>query len=305
MVGVGIDVCKERLDVAVHGEEQIWRFSNDVGGLTELLRWLKGRRSVRVLVEATGGYEQALLDGLWQRKVWVCRVNPRQVRDFAKATNRLAKTDAVDAKVLAHMVVVLADQLSRYEPTETWRSQLREWVQRRRHLVEVIVREKQQRVWTSDAQLCVQIDTLLSALVKQKQALEREIRQRIKAHTTAALGSIKGVGPVMKATLLAQLPELGHLDRKAIAKLVGVAPLNDDSGGRRGYRRIWGGRASLRCALYMAALVAMRREPAIKTFYERLRNAGKPAKVALVACMRKLLTILNARLRDERLALAA
>lgn len=305
MVGVGIDVCKARLDVAVHGEERTCTFSNDAAGLVGLLKWLKGRRVVRVLVEATGGQEQALLDKLWEKQVWVCRVNPRQARDFAKATNRLAKTDAVDAKVLAHMVVALGEQLRRYEPPDPWRIQLRDWVQRRRHVVELIQREKQQLAWVSDAQLRAQIDTVLSTLAKQKQALEREIRQRIKAHATAALGSLKGVGLVVKSTLLAQLPELGHLDRKAIAKLVGVAPLSDDSGGRRGYRRIWGGRAELRCALYMAAVVAMRWEPAIKTFYERLRSAGKPAKVALVACMRKLLTILNARLRDERLALVA
>jgi len=305
MAGVGIDVCKARLDVAVHGEDRTWTFSNDPAGLAGLLKWLKGRRGVRVLVEATGGQEQALLDKLVEKQVWACRVNPRQARDFAKATNRLAKTDAVDAKVLAHMVVALGEQLRRYEAPDLWRTQLRDWVQRRRHVVELIQREKQQLAWVSDAQLRAQIDTMLSTLVKQKQALEREIRQRIKGHATAALGSLKGVGPVVKSTLLAQLPELGQLDRKAIAKLVGVAPLSDDSGGRRGYRRIWGGRAELRCTLYMAAVVAMRWEPVIKTFYERLRNVGKPAKVALVACMRKLLTILNARMRDERLALAA
>jgi transposase len=303
MVGVGIDVCKAHLDVAVHGEEQTRRFDNDARGISALMKQLKGRGSVRVLVEATGGFEQALLDRLWKAQMWVCRINPRQARDFARATNRLAKTDAVDALALAHMVVALASQLRPYEPAAQWRIELRDWVQRRGHLVEVMQREKQHRASIHDARLRAHIDTLLGVLAKQKRVLEREIKLRIKAHATPALGSLKGIGHVVKATLLAQLPELGQLDRRAIAKLVGVAPLNDDSGGRRGYRRITGGRASVRCAMYMAALVAMRWEPAIKTFYERLRHAGKPAKVALVACMHKLLTILNARLRDEKLAL--
>lgn len=304
-VGVGIDVCKLRLDVAIHGETEVRSFANDATGLAGLLKWLKGRRSVRVLVEATGGYEQALLDRLWEKKIWVCRVNPRQARDFAKATNRLAKTDAVDARVLAHMVVTLGDQLRAYEPAEPWRVQLRDWVQRRRRVVELIQQEKQQLARVSDPQLRAQIETTLSLLGKQKQALEREIRQRIKTHTPTALTRLKGVGPVVTATLLAQLPELGELDGKAIAKLVGVAPLNDDSGARRGYRRIWGGRADVRCVLYMAAVVAKRWEPRIKTFYDHLRSTGKPAKVAIVACMRKLITILNARMRDERLGLVA
>lgn len=304
MIGIGIDVSKDWLDVAVHGEEPTQRFSNDAAGLAGLVRWLKGRRSVRVLVEASGQYEQGVLDALCEKGVWVCRLNARQVRDFAKATNRLAKTDAVDAKVLAHMVVALGEQLRRHEPPDPWRTQLRAWVQRRRHVVGRIQQEKQQLAGVSEAVLRAHIEALISLLVKEKRALEREIHQRIKAHATAALSSLKGIGTVMKATLLAQLPELGQLDRKAIAQLVGVAPLNDDSGGRRGYRRIGGGRASVREVLYMAAVVAVRWEPSIKPFYERLRAAGKPAKVALVACMRKLLTILNARLRDERRALA-
>lgn len=303
MVGVGIDISKARLDVAVDGEAPVHPFPNDSDGITALLKWLKPRRSVRVLVEATGGYEQALLDRLQSRNVWVCRVNPRQARDFARAMNRLAKTDAVDARVLARMVTVLGDELRPYEPPQPWRVQLREWVQRRRQVVELIQRQKQQLTWTSDPALCRQIQTLLTLLAKQKQALEREIRAQIRAHTLPALSSVKGAGPVVKATLLAELPELGQLDGKAIAKLVGVAPLNDDSGSRRGYRRTSGGRQSVRCVLYMATVVAVRWEPSIKTFYQRLRAAGKPAKVALVACMRKLLVILNARVRDEQRAL--
>lgn len=300
MVGVGVDVSGQHLDVAIHGQGEVKRFANDASGVSSLLSWLKGRRSVRVVVEATGGYEQRMLDGLSARGVWVCRVNARQARDFARATNRLAKTDATDARVLAHMAESLADQLKPYEPQEPWRVQLREWVQRRRQVVELIQREKQHRDWTTDATLQTQLKAVLSLLIKQRQELDREIRRQIKARTMAALSSLKGLGPLVQAILLARLPELGRLNRKAIAKLVGVAPLNDDSGTRQGYRRTKGGRADLRGILYMATLVAIRREPLIQPFYERLRRAGKPAKVALVACMRKLLTVLNARVRDEQ-----
>ena len=299
MVGVGIDVSSEHLDVAVHGGSEVMRYSNDATGMSKLVTWLKKQRTVRVLVEATGGYEQALLDLLWKKQIWVCRVNPRQARDFARATNRLEKTDAVDARVLAHMLVCLSEQLRGYEPLQAWRVQLREWVQRRRQIVEAILREKQQLTWVKEVALRQQITAVVNLLTQQKRALDSEIRRQIKAHATAALSSLKGLGPIVKAHLLAYLPELGQLPGKAIAKLVGVAPLSDDSGGRRGYRRIAGGRSGLRCALYMAALVAARREPVIASFYQRLRNNGKTAKVALVACMHKLLTVLNARVRDE------
>lgn len=305
MKGVGIDVSKDWLDVAVHGEQGAERFANDASGHSALVKWVKKRRKVRVLVEATGGYEQVLLDRLHEKGVWVCRVNPRQVRDFAKALNRLAKTDKVDAQVLAQMVVALGEQLRAYEPTEDWRSRLRAWVQRRGHVVKLILQEKQQLRWVKEPALKTQMEAVIKALGEQKRELERELRRQIKDRQSDALTTMKGLGDVVKATLLARLPELGRLDRKAVAKLVGVAPLNDDSGGRRGHRRISGGRADLRSVLYMATLVAMRWDPLIKTFYARLRAAGKPAKVAMVACMRKLLTILNARVRDERLAAAA
>lgn len=302
MKGVGIDVCKEWLDVAVHGEPCAERFANDAVGHAALVKWLKKWRKVRVLVEATGGYEQAVLDRLHKKGVWVCQLNPRQVKDFARALNRLAKTDKADAQVLAQMVVALGDELRAYTPVEDWRSRLRAWVQRRGHVVKLILQEKQQLTWVKEPALKAQMEAVIKALSAQKRDVEREMRRQIKDRQSDALTTMKGLGPVVKATLLARLPELGQLDRKAVAKLVGVAPLNDDSGGRRGYRRISGGRADLRKSLYMATLVAMRWEPLIKTFYERLRAAGKPAKVAMVACMRKMLTILNARVRDEQLA---
>jgi transposase len=305
MKGVGIDVSKERLDVAAHGVKKVEGFANTAKGHAGLLKWLKKQGEVQVLVEATGGYEQAVVDHLHGQGVWVCRINPRQARDFAKALNQLAKTDQVDAQVLAQMVAVLGDRLRQYEPPAPWRVRLRAWVQRRSHVVGMIQQEKRQLTWIREASLTAQIEATIKTLTEQKRALERELRSQVKAHASKALETVKGLGDVVKATLLARLPELGELDRRAVAKLVGVAPLNDDSGGRRGYRRISGGRADLRSVLYMATLVALRWEPSIKTFYERLRGAGKAAKVAIVACMRKLLTIINARVRDERLAAAS
>lgn len=305
MKGVGIDVCKAWLDVAVHGEQGAERFANNAEGHLALVKWLKKWRKVRVLVEATGAYEHALLDRLHEKGIWVCQINPRQAKDFARAMNRLAKTDKADAQVLAQMVVALSEELRAYEPVEDWRAQLRAWVQRRGHVVSLILQQKQQLTWVKEPALKAQTEALIRLLKEQKRELERELRRQIKDHQSAALTSMKGLGHVVQATLLARLPELGRLDRKAVAKLVGVAPLNDDSGSRRGYRRISGGRADLRRVLYMATLVAMRWEPLIKTFYERLRAAGKPAKVAMVACMRKMLTILNARVRDEQLAASA
>lgn len=302
MKGVGIDVCKDWLDVAVHGEQGAERFANDAAGHLALVKRLRKLRKVRVLVEATGAYERPLLDRLHEEGVWVCQINPRQARDFARALNRLAKTDKADAQVLAQMVVALGEELCAYEPMEDWRTRLRTWVQRRSQVVTLILREKQQLTWVKEPALRTQTEALITLLKEQKRELERELRRQIKDRQGTALTTMKGLGHVVKATLLARLPELGRLDRKAVAKLVGVAPLNDDSGNRRGYRRIGGGRADLRSVLYMATLVAMRWEPLIKTFYERLRAAGKPAKVAIVACMRKMLTILNARLRDEQLA---
>jgi transposase len=305
MKGVGIDVCKDWLDVVVHGEPDAKRFANDADGHGALVKWLKKWRRVRVLVEATGAYECALLDRLHEKGVWVCQINPRQAKDFARALNQLAKTDKADAQVLAQMVVALGDQLRAYEPLEDWRARLRAWVQRRGHVVKQILQEKQQLRWVKEPALKAQMEAVIKTLSAHKRELERELRRQIKDRQSVALTTMKGLGHVVKATLLARLPELGKLDHKAVAKLVGVAPLNDDSGNRRGYRRIGGGRADIRSVLYMATLVAMRWEPLITTFYERLRAAGKPAKVAMVACMRKMLTILNARVRDEHLAAAA
>lgn len=300
MIGIGVDVGKQHLDVAVHGQAQARRFANTRAGIAQLVAWVRARGAgVRVVLEATGGYERAVLAALAQGDGWVCRINPRQARDFAKATGRLAKTDTIDAQALAHLAATLHEQLRAWQPPAPWRAQLDAWIRRRAQVVESIQRERQHRAGVQDRLLQRLLDKTLRALSAELKTLDRTIARQTQEHTSPALRSIKGVGPVVQATLLAQLPELGQLDRRQIAALVGVAPLNRDSGQHRGRRRIVGGRAALRTALYMAALSAIRWEPALRTFFHRLRAAGKPGKVALVACIRKLITVLNARRREE------
>ena len=299
MVDIGIDVSKAWLDVAVHGRSSIHRFANSAAGIVKLVGWVQARVEVRVVVEATGGYERAVLQALAERGVWVCRINPRQARDFAKATGRLAKTDAIDAQALAHMVATLHERMRPWVPQEPWRVELAQWVQRRTQVVGLVQQQRQHLDGTCDKVLRRLMGKTLQALLAELKTLDVAIERQTRPHVTPALCSLKGTGPVFQASALALLPELGHLDRQQIAKLVGVAPLNCDSGKHQGKRRTWGGRAGLRHALYMAALSAIRWEPAIRAFFKRLQERGKPGKLALVACMRKMLTILNARVRDE------
>lgn len=305
MTGVGIDVCKARLDVAVHGGNVAPEsFDNTRAGVRKFMTWLRKLGEARVVVEATGGFEQRVLTALSEAKVWVCRINPRQARDFAKATGRLAKTDAIDARVLAHMAAVLHSELRPYQPAPAWQTELGEWLRRRAQVVGAMQQQRQQRNTTTVAALRRSIDQVIRVLGNELRALDREIRRQSAPHVTPATRSMKGMGPVLQATLLTALPELGLLDRGQIAKLAGVAPLNCESGSFRGHRRISGGRADLRAVLYMATLSAIRWEPVIKTFFEQLRDRGKAGKVALVAAMRKFLVILNARRRDELKAAA-
>ena len=299
MVDIGIDVSKAWLDVAVHGQLQIRRFPNTGPGIDKLVGWAATQADARVVVEATGGYERAVLQALAQRGIWVCRVNARQARDFAKATGRLAKTDAIDALALAHMVAALHERMRPWVPQEPWRVELAQWVQRRTQVVGLVQQQRQHLDSASDKALRRLMDKTLRALLGELKVLDRAIERQSRPHVTPALSSMKGTGRVFQASTLALLPELGHLDRQQIAKLVGVAPLNCDSGTHQGRRRTWGGRASVRQTLYMAALSAIRWEPAIRAYFNRLKERGKPGKVALVACMRKMLTILNARVRDE------
>jgi transposase len=298
---IGIDVSKDFLDVALSGCHEGSRFGNDPDGWRELIAWAQPHQPSQVVVEATGGYERGLLGALAQAGLPVCHLNPRQARDFARATGTLAKTDAVDARGLALMGSVLT--LRRYHHPDAAQRELQALVARRSALVRLRTSERN-RWRQADASIRFSIDAVLETLQATLEEIERRIQQLLSRQQELAalaerLRQVRGVGAVSAARLRASIPELGQLNRKAISKLVGVSPLNRDSGCWRGRRTTWGGRAAARTALYMATLVAVRHEPALKHRYERLLEAGKPKKVALVACMRSLLTRLNAMLRDE------
>lgn len=296
--GVGIDVSKSWLDIHIHGLDRSTRLPNNAQGLARLLAWLQSWSCGQVVLEATGGYEQAALDALHTAGFAAVRVNPRQARDFAKAIGQLAKTDALDARVLAHMASVVP--LPRYQPPAPWQRQMAQYQQRRSHLLLGVQQERQRLAQLTDPWLCQQARRALRQWQAMLADIDTRIAQLLAAQPQLApLRRIKGVGPVLLATLAGQLPELGTLTGKAIAKLVGVAPLARDSGAMRGRRSVWGGRANIRTVLYMATLTAVRHEPRLQAFYQSLRGRGKPAKVALVAAMRKLLVILNAKMRDQ------
>ena len=296
-VSVGVDVSKATLDVAIHGAAATRCFPNTPAGHRRLIAWLQPQGTHQVVLEATGGYEQAALDALQAAGLPVVRVNPRQARDFARATGQLAKTDRLDARMLAQMAATLP--LRRYQPVAAWQRRLAEWSQRRGQLVTLLTGERQRLRQLTEVPLRRSLQRHMAWLEDEIAVLDRAIAQQLEAQPVlATLRTLKGVGPVLTATLASELPELGRLDRKAIAKLVGVAPLARDSGQWRGPRHVWGGRHAVRSALYMAALVGVRHEPRLREIYQRLRARGKAAKVALVACMRKLLVILNARMRD-------
>lgn len=295
--GIGIDVSKATLDVAIHGVTAVRQFPNSVAGHRRLAAWLRKQEPRQVVLEATGGYERDALDALSREGLPMVRINPRQGRDFARATGQLAKTDRLDAGILAHMAHVM--ELTRYQPRAEWQRQLAEWTQRRRHVVQMLVSERQRLARMNDPVLRKLMQAHVRSLVSTLAKLDRGIASQLAAQPSLEpMRTLKGVGPGLLAILASQLPELGSLDGKAVAKLVGVAPLACDSGQMRGKRRTWGGRAEIRNALYMAALSAMRHEPRLKAFYQGLRARGKAAKVAIVAVMRKLLVILNARMRD-------
>jgi len=254
-----------------------------------------------IVLEATGGIERQLVRALVSAELPVVVVNPRQVRDFAKASGQLAKTDAIDAMVLARFAEAIRPTV-RPLPDESL-LELRALIARRRQLTEMIVAERNRLTAASKSvrkRINTHIRWLEAELGRADKDLDQSIRQSpIWKENEDLLRSVPGIGPVISRTLLAELPELGQLNRKQIAALVGIAPLNRDSGTLRGRRTIWGGRATVRAALYMAALVASRRNAVIRDFYKRLRNTGKAPKVALVACMRKLLTILNAMIKHR------
>lgn len=297
---VGIDVSKEHLDVAVSGQKRVSRVRNDEAGLELIERQLQNKKPQLIVIEASGGYERPPARALASAGFPVALVNARQVRDFARSTGQLAKTDAIDARVLARFAEAVKPAVSRFGDEAA--EQLRDLELRRRQLVEMTVAERNRLRQTP--RTAGRIEEHLRWLEEEVKRTEKDIEGLIQsdpdlAVRAAILTSVPGVGRVLALTILSSLPELGLLNRKEIAALVGVAPLNWDSGTLRGKRAIWGGRAHVRAILYMAALVASRHNPIICALYQRLCEAGKPKKVALVAAMRKLLVILNTMVRTR------
>lgn len=303
---VGIDVSKAFLDCACRPQNLLFRVANDEVGITDLVQRLQELTPTLVVLEATGGFEAPTAGALAASQIPLAVVNPRQVRDFAKATGQLAKTDGIDAGVLAHFAQAVrpTPQL----PTDEETQQLKQILTRRRQLLEMLKAEQNrlpQAAAVVKPNVQRSIAFLKSLLAETDGDLHQAIRQSpVWREKEDLLRSVPGVGTVTASTLLACLPELGTLTgkqiaKKQIAKLVGVAPLNQDSGRRLGSRSVWGGRAPVRAVLYMAALVATQRNAVIRSFYEKLLSRGKCKKVALTACMRKLLTILNAMLKQK------
>lgn len=299
-VFVGIDVAKAQLDVAIRPSGEVWQVANDVPGVAALAKRLQGLGPTLVLLEATGGLEYLVVGELAMVGLPLAVVNPRQVRHFAQATGRLAKTDKLDAQILAQFADVVRPE-PRLLPDVATR-ELAALVTRRRQLVAMRTEERQ-RLSTASLRVRPQIKEHVDALSGYIDSLDHELRDRIEnsplwRDKDDLLRSAKGVGPVLSATLISQLPELGTLGKKQLAALVGVAPLNRDSGQWRGKRSCWGGRSEIRAVLYMATRAAVRSNPAIRAFYERLIAAGKLDKVALTACTHKFLIILNTMVRQ-------
>lgn len=299
---VGVDVGKVWLDVAVHEGAASWRVSNDVEGIEQLTQELQELGATLVVFEATGGLEMPAVLALSSAGVGVAVVNPTRVRDFARATGVLAKTDEIDAGVIAHFASAVRPRVRRLQNEAE--IALGALLTRRRQVIETLTAEKNRRSSTHTT-LQERLERHIAWLEEELADLNQDIAQAVRANPewqakSAILESTPGVGPVTTSTLLADLPELGTLNRKQIVALVGLAPFNKDSANKRGRRRIFGGRANVRSVLYMATLSATRFNPVIKKFFDSLLKRGKLFKVAMVACMRKLLTILNAMLRHNQ-----
>jgi len=299
---VGIDVSKDKLDVAVLGEPKEQQVDNCEIGIMDLVKQMQELEPELIVVEATGGYQRAVVDGLFRSGLAVAVVNPSRVRQFARACGLLAKTDKLDAQMLAVFGERVKPRV--YEGKDEKERELSGLLVRRRQLEEMLKAEKN-RLRTIQPSLQGSVERIIACLQAEKKLVEEQIRQYMTQHSEwqaerEILESAPGVGPVTTATLLADLPELGKLDGKKIAALVGVAPMNHDSGKKRGYRKTKGGRADVRSVLYMSTLVACRYNPVIKAQYENLLKRGKEKKVAITACMRKLLVILNAMRRDRQ-----
>lgn len=299
---VGVDVSKAWLDGAVYESADGFRVSNDDVGIVGLVKRLKKLKPTLVVLEPTGGFELLVVAKLSRAGLPVAVVNAKRVRDFARATGQLAKTDKLDAKVLAHFAAVVRPPLRSLRSEDE--EQLTALLTRRRQVLDMLTMEKN-RLVTVRARMRADLEAHIQWLAKNLKELNKEIEEFVKGTPIwkakdALLQSVPGVGPVTSATLLGMLPELGQLNRQEIAALVGVAPVNKDSGKKQGKRRVFGGRADVRSVLYMAALSAKKFNPLIRNFYERLIQHGKEKKVALTACMRKLIVILNAILRTHQ-----
>jgi transposase len=300
-VYVDIDVSKARLDIVAEPQEQIWQSDNNGAGILCLAKRLGELKPALIVVEATGGYEASLVEGLAKAGLPVCRVNPGRVRRFAQGMNWLAKTDKIDAKVLA-LFGEKAQPRQVELPSEA-EKRLSALIKRRKQVLDMLTAE-QNRTELAETEVFESISTTIQFLQKQLTNLDAQIEDLIDQTPSLKqkrelLQSVPGVGKVLSATLVSQMPELGHSNRKEIAALAGLAPFNHDSGKKHGRRMIRGGRPFIRSVLYMATLAAIRFNPVIKSMYLRLLDSGKLKKVAIVACMRKLLTILNAILRTQ------
>lgn len=297
---VGIDVGKAKLDVGLNGEKRVRVWKNDEADRVALSDWMVEQEPQLVVVEASGGYEAAIVSELVQRGLAVALVNPTRVRAFARAEGLLAKTDKIDARLIARFGATMKPEpQARRDQAQL---ELNQWVTRRRQLVLMVTAEKN-RLPTAAPAMQEHIARHIDWMQAEIENLEQQINQAIANNpawrqTARRIETAPGVGAITASTLVADLPELGHLNRQKIAALVGVAPFNRESGQWRGQRRIFGGRTSVRCVLYMATLSAIRHNPVIKSFYQRLLAKGKLKKLALTACMRKLLVILNAMVKN-------
>jgi transposase len=301
-VFVGIDVAKAQLDIALRPTGDRWAVSNDETGLATLVVRLHAVQPALIVLEATGGYHRAVVAALAAAALPLVVVNPRQVRDFAKATGQLAKTDQLDARAVAHFAEAVRPAPRPLPDAQT--EELRALLARRRQLIAMRTAE-QNRLENAPHRLRADIEAHITWLTPRVATLDDDLDTTLRASPVwrereTLYRGVPGIGPVCARTLILDLPELGTLSRQRIAALVGVAPFNRDSGTLRGTRTTWGGRAHVRATLYMSTLVAVRYNPILKRFYERLRTAGKVAKVALTACMRKLLTILNAMVKHQK-----
>lgn len=299
---VGIDIAKVNLEIAIDDEQDVCSRNNDTEGITAVVAQLTDLRPTLIVVEASGGWENNLVAALALANLPVAVVNPTRVRYFAKAHGLYAKTDKLDALLLARFAAVMRPEARPLKTEE--QALLSSVVNRRQQLVRMLTMEKNRR-HSTHAAMAAQLEEHIQWLEAEIATLNERMQDLIRNSALwqaneKILRSVPGVGPMTAWTLLADLPELGTLNRQRIAALVGIAPLNKDSGTIRGKRRIFGGRASVRCVLYMAALSASKCNPVIREFYQRLLAKGKPKKVALTACMRKLLTILNAMIRDKK-----